>query len=170
MDWLQNKTTQFIALMGIIGTLAGFGYTGATYVNRIENLESKAQQAKETEQGVDEVINRIEALETSVEYINKTIDETILLKINNLESIRSDMSGMKAQISKQQASESNAPVTAKAAMAGATGSSSNPFSEDQEVRNALISLPSIMMENMNHLQTVNNTLEVKLTELSRNVA
>ena len=98
MDWLQNKTTQFIALMGIIGTLAGFGYTGPTYVNRIENLESKAQQAKETEQGVDEVINRIEALETSVEYINKTIDETILLKINNLESIKSDMSGMKADI------------------------------------------------------------------------
>ncbi len=98
MDWLQNKTTQFIALMGIIGTLAGFGYTGATYVNRIENLETKARQAKETEQGVDEVINRIEALETSVEYINKTIDETILLKINNLESIKSDMSGMKADI------------------------------------------------------------------------
>ena len=98
MDWLQNKTTQFIALASIIGTLAGFGYTGATYVNRIENLETKARQAKETEQGVDEVINRIEALETSVEYINKTIDETILLKINNLESIRSDMSGMKADI------------------------------------------------------------------------
>ena len=98
MDWLQNRTTQFIALVGIIGTLAGFGYTGATYVNRIENLETKAAQAKETEQGVDEVINRIEALETSVEYINKTIDETILLKINNLESIRSDMSGMKADI------------------------------------------------------------------------
>ena len=74
--------------LGIIGTLAGFGYTGATYVNRIENLETKARQAKETEQGVDEVINRIEALETSVEYINKTIDETILLKINNLESIQ----------------------------------------------------------------------------------
>ena len=49
MDWLQNRTTQFIALAGIIGTLAGFGYTGATYVNRIENLETKARQAKETE-------------------------------------------------------------------------------------------------------------------------
>ena len=98
MNWFENKTTQLIALASIIGTLAGFGYTGATYVNRIENLESKAQQAKETEQGVDEVINRIEALETSVEYINKTIDETILLKINNLESIKSDMSGMKADI------------------------------------------------------------------------
>jgi len=102
MDWLQNKTTQFIALAGIIGTLAGFGYTGATYVNRIENLETKARQAKETEQGVDEVINRIEALETSVSYINKTIDETILIKLdgqsNKVEAIRSDMSGMKADI------------------------------------------------------------------------
>ena len=102
MDWLQNKTTQFIALAGIIGTLAGFGYTGATYVNRIENLETKARQAKETEQGVDEVINRIEALETSVSYINKTIDETILIKLdgqsNKVEAIKSDMSGMKADI------------------------------------------------------------------------
>ena len=102
MDWLQNKTTQFIALMGIIGTLAGFGYTGATYVNRIENLESKAQQAKETDDGLGEIEKRIEALETSVSYINKTIDETILIKIDNqsnkIEAIKSDMSGMKADI------------------------------------------------------------------------
>ena len=98
MDWLQNKTTQFIALMGIIGTLAGFGYTGATYVNRIENLESKAQQAKETDDGLGEIEKRIEALETSVSYINKTIDETVLLKLNNIDSIKSDLSGMKADI------------------------------------------------------------------------
>ena len=38
MDWLQNKTTQFIALMGIFGTLAGFVYQGSEYVNRLENL------------------------------------------------------------------------------------------------------------------------------------
>ena len=102
MDWLQNKTTQFIALAGIIGTLAGFGYTGATYVNRIENLESKAQQAKETDDGLGEIEKRIEALETSVSYINKTIDETILIKIdsqsNKVEAINSNMSGMKADI------------------------------------------------------------------------
>ena len=98
MDWLQNKTTQFIALMGIIGTLAGFGYTGATYVNRIENLETKAQQAKETDDGLGEIEKRIEALETSVSYINKTIDETVLLKLNNIDNIKSDLSGMKADI------------------------------------------------------------------------
>jgi peptidoglycan hydrolase CwlO-like protein len=102
MDWLQNRTTQFIALAGIIGTLAGFGYTGATYVNRIENLESKAQQAKETDDGLGEIEKIIEALETSVSYMNKTIDETILIKIdsqsNKVEAIKSDMSGMKADI------------------------------------------------------------------------
>ena len=98
MDWLQNKTTQFIALMGIIGTLAGFGYTGATYVNRIENLEAKAQQAKETDDGLGEIEKRIEALETSVSYINKTIDETVLIKLNNIDVIKSDISGMKADI------------------------------------------------------------------------
>ena len=42
MDWFQNKTTQIIALVGIVGTLAGFGYTGAEYVNRLENLEAKS--------------------------------------------------------------------------------------------------------------------------------
>ena len=98
MDWLQNKTTQFIALIGIIGTLAGVGYTGATYVNRIENLETKAQQAKETDDGLGEIEKRIEALETSVSYINKTIDETVLLKLNNIDNIKSDLSGMKADI------------------------------------------------------------------------
>ena len=98
MDWLQNKTTQFIALIGIIGTLAGYGYTGATYVNRIENLETKAQQAKETDDGLGEIEKRIEALETSVSYINKTIDETVLLKLNNIDNIKSDLSGMKADI------------------------------------------------------------------------
>ena len=41
MDWFKNTTTQLIALVSIVGTLAGFGYTGATYINRLENLEAK---------------------------------------------------------------------------------------------------------------------------------
>ena len=41
MEWFKGKMGQIIALVSIIGTLAGFGYTGATYVNRIENLVVK---------------------------------------------------------------------------------------------------------------------------------
>ena len=49
MEWFQSKTTQIIALVTIVGTLAGFGYTGATYVNRLENLEAKVGGIGETE-------------------------------------------------------------------------------------------------------------------------
>ena len=41
MEWFKSGAGQLIALVTIIGTLAGFGYTGATYVNRLENLEKK---------------------------------------------------------------------------------------------------------------------------------
>ena len=36
MNWFENKTTQIIALVGIVSTLAGFGYQGAQYVNEIK--------------------------------------------------------------------------------------------------------------------------------------
>ena len=102
MEWLENKTTQFIALVSIIGTLAGFGYTGATYVNRLENLEAQAEQVSETDDGLGEIEKRIEALETSISYLNKTIDETVLIKIDSqsdkIEAIKSEVSGMKADI------------------------------------------------------------------------
>ena len=63
MDWFQNKTTQLIALAGIVSTLAGFGYTGATYVNRIENLESKMSR----------YINEIDALADQVTELDKNV-------------------------------------------------------------------------------------------------
>ena len=49
MNWFENKTTQLIALAGIVTTLAGFGYTGATYVNRIDNLEAQIGGIGDTE-------------------------------------------------------------------------------------------------------------------------
>ena len=61
MEWFKGKAGQLIALASIIGILAGFGYTGATYVNRIEDLEAK------------------------VAAINKTIDESLLLWLREAE-------------------------------------------------------------------------------------
>ena len=93
MDWFQSKTKQIIALVTIVGTLAGFGYTGATYVNRIENLEKKIGGLGETEDAQQEIEQRFTGIETSVEYLEKEIDN---IKIpDNSESI----SSLKAQLS-----------------------------------------------------------------------
>ena len=41
MNFLESKLAQIVALGGLIATIAGFGYTGAGYVQRIEALEAK---------------------------------------------------------------------------------------------------------------------------------
>ena len=77
MEWFENKTTQLIALVSIVGTLAGFGYTGATYINRLENLEAEIGGIGETENAQQAIEERFASIETSVNYINKSIDEGI---------------------------------------------------------------------------------------------
>ena len=84
MEFFQKKTTQIIALVTIIGTLAGFGYTGATYVNRLENLEKKIGGIAETEDNTQDLENRFAAIETSIEYINKSVDEGLTPSINTI--------------------------------------------------------------------------------------
>ena len=81
MEFFQKKTGQIIALVTIIGTLAGFGYTGATYVNRLENLEAKIGGISEAEDNTADLENRFAAIETSIEYINKTLDEGVSVSL-----------------------------------------------------------------------------------------
>jgi len=77
MEWFENKTTQVIALVSIIGTLAGFGYTGATYINRLENLEAQIGGIGDTEDAQKVIEERFAGIEKSVEYINKSLDEGV---------------------------------------------------------------------------------------------
>ena len=65
MEFFQKKTGQVIALVTIIGTLAGFGYTGATYVNRLENLEKLKTKNKAMDEEAWRAFETPPALQTT---------------------------------------------------------------------------------------------------------
>ena len=102
MEWFQSKTTQVIALVTIVGTLAGFGYTGATYVNRLENLEAKVGGIGETEDAQQDIEERFAGIETSVEYINKSIDDGISVSLKthaeSINSVKAQLSGLSISV------------------------------------------------------------------------
>ena len=104
MDWFQNKTTQIIALVTIIGTLAGFGYTGATYVNRLENLEAKIGGIGETENEMKVIEERFASIETSVQFLEKEIDGISVPDVTEIKTdiatIIADLQSLDKQISK----------------------------------------------------------------------
>jgi len=95
MDWLQNKTTQIIALVGIVGTLAGFGYQGAEYVNRLENLEAKIGGVDKAEDEMKIIEERFASIETSVQFLEKEIDS---IEVPDVTEIKTDVATIKAEI------------------------------------------------------------------------
>ena len=103
MEWFQSKTTQVIALVTIVGTLAGFGYTGATYVNRLENLEAKVGGISETADAQQLIEERFAGIETSVGFLEKQIDN---IKIpdnsENISSLKADLSGLSISVKELQ--------------------------------------------------------------------
>ncbi len=104
MDWFQNKTTQLIALATIVTTLAGFGYTGATYVNRITNLEAKIGGIGETEDAQAEIEERFVAIETSVKFLENEIDGISVPDVTEIKTdiatIIADLQSLDKQLSK----------------------------------------------------------------------
>ena len=96
MNWFENKTTQLIALAGIVTTLAGFRYTGATYVNRIDNLEAQIGGIGDTESAQKIIEERFAAIETSVKFLEKELDN---INIPDVTEIKTDIATIKAEIS-----------------------------------------------------------------------
>ena len=95
MNWFENKTTQLIALASIVTTLAGFGYTGATYVNRIDNLEAQIGGIGDTEQAQKVIEERFATIETSVQYLEKQIND---IDVPDVTEIKTDIATIKADL------------------------------------------------------------------------
>ena len=118
MEFFQKKTTQIIGLVTIIGTLAGFGYTGATYVNRLENLEKKIGGIAETEDSTAALENRFVAIETSIDFINRSIDEGLVIEVReiqgqvntmavNISALQTKSESLEKQVDKLEDADSN---------------------------------------------------------------
>ena len=111
MNWFENKTTQIIALVGIVTTLAGFGYQGAQYVNRLDNLEAQIGGIGDTETAQQIIEERFAAIETSVEYINKSIDSLAIPDVTEIKTdiatIKADLQSLEKDISKLENKDDN---------------------------------------------------------------
>ena len=99
MNWFENKTTQIIALVGIVTTLAGFGYQGAQYLNRLDNLEAKIGGIGDTKQKQKVIEERFASIETSVKFLEKEIDS---VEVPDVTEIKTDIATIKAEISSLQ--------------------------------------------------------------------
>ena len=99
MEWFKSKAGQLIALATIVSTLAGFGYAGAGYVNRLENLESKIGGIGDTKQAQQIIEERFTAIETSVEYINKSIDRIVIPdNSESISSLKAELTGLSISV------------------------------------------------------------------------
>ena len=99
MEWFKSKGGQIIALATIVSTLAGFGYAGAGYVNRLENLEKKIGGLGETEDAQQLIEQRFAGIETSVEYLEKEIDG---IKIPDTSSLKVQLEGLSVAVRKSE--------------------------------------------------------------------
>ena len=95
MNWFENKTTQIIALVGIVTTLAGFGYQGAQYVNRLDNLEAQIGGIGDTENAQKIIEERFASIETSVKFLEKEIDN---IEVPDVTEIKTDIATIKADV------------------------------------------------------------------------
>lgn len=88
MNFLESRLGQIVALGGLVATIAGVGYTGAEYIQRIEVLESQTSVSYEEDINeikteislIKEKIQRLDLIEGLREDVNENNKDWALLK------------------------------------------------------------------------------------------
>jgi|TARA_Y100000114_G_scaffold40336_1_gene35895 peptidoglycan hydrolase CwlO-like protein len=91
MNFLESKLAQLVALGGLLATIAGVGYTGAGYVQRIEALESQ------TAVSYEEDINGIKSEMLVINEKLQKLDQISVLQ-NSVNNHEKDLSLLKQEI------------------------------------------------------------------------
>jgi septal ring factor EnvC (AmiA/AmiB activator) len=82
-------------LQVLLQPLQGLVYTGATYVNRIDNLEAQIGGIGDTESAQKIIEERFASIETAVKFLEKEIDS---VDIPDVTDIKTDIATIKADI------------------------------------------------------------------------
>ena len=72
MNFLESKLAQLVALGTLLATIAGVGYAGAGYVQRLEALESQTAVSYEED---------ITAIQAELLVINEKLQKLELIKV-----------------------------------------------------------------------------------------
>ena len=88
MNFLESKLAQLVALGTLIATIAGVGYAGAGYIQRIEALESQTAVSYEEDINsiqaeillINEKLNKLELINKLEESVNQNNKDWALLK------------------------------------------------------------------------------------------
>jgi len=94
MNFLESKLAQLVALGTLIATIAGVGYAGAGYIQRIEALESQTAVSYEEDINsiqaeillINEKLNKLELINKLEESVNQNNKDWALLKEQHMNS------------------------------------------------------------------------------------
>jgi len=111
MNLLESKLAQLVALGGLAATIAGFGYAGAGYVQRIEALESQTSISYEEDINslqaemlvINEKLNKLELLTKLEDNVNQNNQNWALLKeqhMNSKTSLEKQIKDLEAKLEK----------------------------------------------------------------------
>lgn len=106
MDWMNSKLNQLILLGTLLAAIAGVGWTGAELMGRLTTVEEKVKNISTTENSVEEIEKRFEAIDVTIKGLEKNIEELKDVDIA-VARIESEIKSIKESLSKLEKKSGN---------------------------------------------------------------